>query len=97
MKPSNPKTAKSSHEHNFTDGFDNWEASVFDNAMMFIALTLGPIPGQRQRTEFSTFEEAVTYAKDKPDHCVYAITASGRSVCLDRKNWSDWLEREKTK
>ena len=75
--------------HDFTQLFTNWEASVFDGAEYFFALSFRP----RTRHEFSTFAEAVEFARDRSEFSLYAVTPSGRSTPLDREKWLEWLER----
>lgn len=79
--------------HDFTQSFSDWEISVFDNAAYFVALTIGPGRFERQRKEFDKFHEAVDFAKEDKHYCLYAVTESGRSICIDRAKWNDWLAR----
>ena len=73
---------------------EDWDKVVFDNAEYFSVIELRSTPA-RKRTEFTYFPDAVEYAQDKTDACIYAITGSGRSAVLDRKAWLQWLERAK--
>ena len=76
--------------HNFLQSRSNWEASVFDDAEYFAASSIRP---QREYLKFTTFAEALNFACDKSNFCIYAITASGRSTLLDRVKWDEWLIR----
>ncbi|SRR5229473_110322 len=84
-----PKNQRPHPEHDFTQSFSSWEASVFDNAAYFSALTFP----DRTRQEFPTFAKAYQYAQQTPRTCLYAVTKSGRSTHLDEPAWAAWLAR----
>lgn len=82
-------------EHDFSVTRDQWEYAVFNNAAYFQAVL--PIPGNHQVKKVKTFTAAVRAAQDWRDAygrtaLIYAVTASGRSVCLDREAWPALLK-----
>lgn len=77
-------------EHNFTGTLDEWEERVFRNATHFnVYKRLGR--GNSESKELKTFPEAVEFAKRDPLFLVYAVTASERFFCVERKNWDKYL------
>jgi hypothetical protein len=95
MQRQNPLKARGGNPHDFKLRFDDWEAAVFDHAAYFTAIAMHP----RRRFEFSTFAEAVAFARSLPleRFCLYAITESGRSMIPEQVSWDDWVERERQK
>jgi hypothetical protein len=84
-------------EHDFSQTSENWERTVFDNAISF-AVVLHQGCGQREREQYRTLPAAIRRAKRWRGSygrtpAVYAIAASGRYICLDRADWPKWLAR----
>ena len=78
-------------EHNFSLKREEWESVVFDAATLFTVIEVNGRAG-RTRAEFLAFPDAIAYAADR-HACVYAVTASGRSIVLDRADWPRWATR----
>lgn len=79
-------------EHEFgkykTQG--DWDRVVFDNAVEFTVFV--PNVG---KWSFKTFADAVLHAlspEARGRSLVYAITASERSTCVPKEQWSDLLQ-----
>jgi len=77
-------------EHNFTGSREEWETRVFLNAAYFrVHRFLSD--GDHQSMTVSDFVEALTIAGhelgERRRVLIYAVTASGRHVCLPQQQW----------
>lgn len=79
-------------EHNFALRYDEWEVVVFDNAIYYTVVAMRG-RGSRERHQFQSLPDAIKQADGDDRACVYAVTKSGRAVCLDRSKWANWLVR----
>ena len=78
------------------DTLDKFERWVVRNAIYFVALKL-EAPGKWRREERPTLAQSIEVAHEMRDPFgrgafIHAVTASGRSVCLDRAAWDRWLK-----
>jgi hypothetical protein len=88
------ESPKGLNSQDFKQALPDWEAAVFDDAVLFFVLYLRR-PADERRFEFKTFREAVEHARSQADlGCVYAVTKSNRHALLDRVKWDEWLERQ---
>jgi hypothetical protein len=72
----------------------DWEDVVFRNATKFtVYRRLGL--GKKDVREFGSFSEAAVDAYNDKTALVYAVTETGRWVCLVRPSWSHYLEIQK--
>jgi len=77
-------------EHTFPDKLEDWDKIIFENANHFTVFRrLGRF--NRDTHSFATFPEAVAYAGEDKTALVYAVCASGRSACMIRKRWLEYL------
>jgi len=68
-----------------------YERSVFRNNMHFTVFRhFGP--GNRKSQIFATFPEAIEFARQDVHMLVYVVSFDGRSVCLPRTEWDDYLK-----
>src|ERR1700756_830147 len=81
---------RNGHEHDFSLTEADWEAAVFDQAAFFAVIEFRH---KRRYTQWKTFPWAVRYAKPRTDAGLYAVTASGRFVLLERVVWDQWEQR----
>lgn len=85
-------------EHNFGTSLDKWEDQVFLGASHFVVFRStgrsALLSGRRddQRKQVPTFADAKQIADADPRALVYAVTETGRSVCLERKKWPHYEE-----
>lgn len=78
-------------EHNFTGTLDEWEDALFGNAHHFnVYRRFGR--GRSDTKEFGTFPEAIADAGPDDRALVYAVTASERFFCVERKKWPHFSE-----
>lgn len=78
-------------EHDYAHGsMEQWDMSVFDNAVGFSVVR------RTTRTDHDNFESAMTDVMTAPG-LIYAITATGRSTCIEKKHWEHCLQRWRTK
>lgn len=70
----------------FAKSVDEWELDVFRDAIYFTVATFEG-RGKRTRTQFDDFAKAVAACRPLDRACVYAVTAAGRAVCVDRALW----------
>ena len=72
----------------------DWEDVVFRNAAYFnVYRRLGL--GKKDVRRFGSFSEAAVDAFSDETALVYAVTKTGRWVCLVRSRWSHFLEIQK--
>src|SRR5262252_3426135 len=93
-----PLTAQGTHEHDFMQSYESWEAAVFDRAVYFAVYELrwGERGDPPRHTKWKCFPWAVRYAKEsKHGPCIYAVVESGRFNNLDREKWDEWVSRWK--
>jgi len=99
-KATKPNLHESQCEHNFTGTREEWETRVFLNAAYFRVHRF--LKGQHESTTVQSFVEALRVAGHEI-RCnrrvlIYAVTDSGRYVCLPQKQWRYlyelWLARE---
>jgi hypothetical protein len=89
-------------EHNFTGSREEWETRVFLNAAYFRVHRF-LLQGEHESMTVTNFVEALTIAghelRRKRRVLIYAITPSGRYVCLPTKQWRRfydlWESRKK--
>ena len=80
-------------EHVFNKGIDHFENAVFDNAVEFHTLAIRG-RGVKERKAFGLdLEGAFAHALTDVRACVYATTAAGRGIVLDRAKWDYWRAR----
>lgn len=83
-------------EHQFPETRAEWELIVFKEAAYFtVVMSFGG--GLRERYEYKELPSAIRKAErwEGPHGrrpTLYAVTASGRSIPLDRKEWPIWLK-----
>jgi len=68
------------------DSVEEWEERVFRHAAYFTVWRRN----EEQRI-FPSFRQAVADAMTDRRALVYAVTGTGRSVCLIRKRWDHYL------
>lgn len=84
------------HDYSHMDR-DTWEKIVFEQAHHFsVFRRLGRM--QKYQRDHFDFLRALKDARSNDRSLLYAITESGRSVCLDRADWdrmeADWRKRK---
>jgi hypothetical protein len=80
-------------EHDFTMSFDEWEKTIFLGAEYFYTIRFKG-QGKRERREFVTFQEAIDDMVNDIG-TVNCIAQSERFICIDRKDWSKFLQIQK--
>lgn len=74
-------------EHDFSVDRDEWETTVFNNAQHFSVVLLE----KNLSKPVATFPQAVIEATADERSLIYAVTETGRFVCLDRKDHDKFL------
>ena len=98
-KVTKPNLHESQSEHDFTGTREEWETRVFLNAEYFRVHRF--LQGQHESAIVQDFVEALRVAgheiKRNRRVLIYAVTQSGRYVCLPPKEWRHlyelWLTR----
>jgi hypothetical protein len=91
MQQPNPNAIPPEHRFGRDVTLEQWEEQVFANANHFtIFRRLGRF--NHDTKTVATFPEAINEAKGDRTALVYAVTLTGRSVCLIRARWPRYLE-----
>lgn len=84
-------------------GLESWELSIFLTASYFTVIKIVSRVS-KTRSEYENFNAAIADAEawkgpNQQMALIYAVTAAGRSTCLDRDKWHSlaklWSERRK--
>ena len=76
----------------FDCSVDEWEDRAFLDAVYFTTFRLHSGRHKRDTRRFDTFKQAIDDARPDPRALVYAVTAAGRQVCLDRAKWDHYSD-----
>lgn len=83
MRPAKPQS-----------GLDAFEHSVFDNAIKF-SLAAFHGRGKSTRVDYALdLAAAIEAARLDERSCIYAVSAAGRHMVVDRAKWNYWLNRK---
>ena len=78
-------------ENCFEGTLADWEERVFRSASHFTVVRYGVATGS-ERVTVDTFQYALALAGNNPRALVYAVTGSGRTFCVPRKEWLKYYE-----
>lgn len=90
-------------QNDFRGTFHQWEMRVFLNADLYVVYIYeglghgGKLYGGTERKEFTSPLPAITEAKKHDRALLYACTNDGRSACLEKALWPDYVAAWKAK
>ena len=88
----NPKP-KRDPERDFTVQPEERDEIIFDRAVHFTTFRLHSGRHYRDTRKFETYPEALKDAAKDRRALLYAVAASGRSVCIDEAKREEFLQR----